>query len=776
MVTPDPRQEGYYVSFLYGQVDKSIFGRYDTEEYNYSCSRLENFLINETGGAQRRPGTIYMGEAKTVAGHPKKRLSLFKQTRNNVYVSEFGHQYVRFWNKNSTEKFGKITGTSNNNFEDGTHTIGTLANNGANSARILAGNNTVGWDVRNVFGNLAAQPLAAGATGTITAANNAVDSTTPYELITPYDDDILDEIDIKHFYMYLPDATSTGVSGNSWKIVNLLFHEDHAIRVIYRRGDYAWLEMADNTTGLLEYDRDHAGATIKTIQSVVTTTNNYLSAANQRPSCGEPFNGRMAVCGRNVEPLTIRLSRVDAPDAQETDTTTKSSQMDFGYHDDSEDVTIIAQDAIDLVLPQTRGAQVHWILEYEGLFAGLDDGIVAIESEGGWTAETIPSAKKITAVGTARIIAKVFNNSVYYVMRERKKIRELVFSQEKGGYLSKDLNLLSSHLFEGNVRGFDVQYEPAPTLWVWDDEGYVYALAETGGWSKHWFGYPVESLCVAPGDGEDEVWLCVIKNDVPIILKMAPRRWAHREEAVQSDFSVIFDNGDAVDITDMELDGSDHVVVTSLNSFSDGDIVKITGVLGMTEANNVFAVKDSSSSEFSLARVDDPLVYIDGDGWGTYESGGKARKAQKTLTGLDHLKTENVSVLADGGNYGEVEVESDGTLELETYYSYIIVGSRYRSVLETLPLKNYKNKRIYTYTLFMHDSLGGKVGEDEDHLSTVYPTGRLILDELPELINEPVKRNFQGSHGIKSSLLVVQDYPLPFNLDSIAVEYVQGAS
>lgn len=58
------------------------------------------------------------------------------------------------------------------------------------------------------------------------------------------------------------------------------------------------------------------------------------------------------------------------------------------------------------------------------------------------------------------------------------------------------------------------------------------------------------------------------------------------------------------------------VVTAASHGLVDGDVVKITGVVGMTEVNNgVFAVEYVSGTQFKL-------VDTDSSGYGTYTSGG----------------------------------------------------------------------------------------------------------------------------------------------------------
>lgn len=67
---------------------------------------------------------------------------------------------------------------------------------------------------------------------------------------------------------------------------------------------------------------------------------------------------------------------------------------------------------------------------------------------------------------------------------------------------------------------------------------------------------------------------------------------------------------------------ADPPVVTSAgHGLVDGDVVKITGVLGMTELNDeVFIVQNKTNDTFELADVT-------GAGYGAYTSGGEIQKA-----------------------------------------------------------------------------------------------------------------------------------------------------
>jgi hypothetical protein len=83
------------LSFNAGELSPFLVSRTDIQKYESGCKLLENFIILPYGGVIRRPGTIYMGEAK-YADKPCRLIGFnFSVTTN--FILEFGHLYIRFW-------------------------------------------------------------------------------------------------------------------------------------------------------------------------------------------------------------------------------------------------------------------------------------------------------------------------------------------------------------------------------------------------------------------------------------------------------------------------------------------------------------------------------------------------------------------------------------------------------------------------------------------------------------------------------------------------------
>jgi hypothetical protein len=85
-----------------------------------------------------------------------------------------------------------------------------------------------------------------------------------------------------------------------------------------------------------------------------------------------------------------------------------------------------------------------------------------------------------------------------------------------------------------------------------------------------------------------------------------------------------------VSITAITAANPPVVTTSAAHGYTNGDVVKITGVVGMQQVNNrAFVVAAASGSNFSLKGVD-------GTGYTTYVSGGSAAKA--TLSSIGEVR------------------------------------------------------------------------------------------------------------------------------------------
>jgi len=90
-------------NFVSGEISPKLAGRIDLPQYITGCRTLVNFLVNRTGGIERRPGTYY------VAGTPsnnKARLIPFQNKEGTNYVLEFTNVLLRVYKNGAIVESG----------------------------------------------------------------------------------------------------------------------------------------------------------------------------------------------------------------------------------------------------------------------------------------------------------------------------------------------------------------------------------------------------------------------------------------------------------------------------------------------------------------------------------------------------------------------------------------------------------------------------------------------------------------------------------------------
>ena len=83
-------------NFTGGEWSPRADARIDIDKYNNSANIIQNFLINQVGGAFFRPGTVFANTAANSAAG-KICLQSFIYSSSQAYIIEAGNQYFRFY-------------------------------------------------------------------------------------------------------------------------------------------------------------------------------------------------------------------------------------------------------------------------------------------------------------------------------------------------------------------------------------------------------------------------------------------------------------------------------------------------------------------------------------------------------------------------------------------------------------------------------------------------------------------------------------------------------
>ena len=790
------RDTPIWTNFTAGELSPHLEGRVDLSKYYNGVYRLENFTIKPHGPAVRRPGTRYIAETKDSS--KVSRLIPFIFSVGQAYVLEFGNGYVRFfYDQGQLSVADTDAAVTNGTFDSGI-TGWTDRSTGAASIAYNAG--------------LQAMNLV-GAVGETSHAEQAVNHTSA------------EVVHVVAFEVVAgPVKLRIGTTSTGAEIIN-----DEVYQTGYHIREFT--PPAANTTFYLQFlHTDNATRTVDNISlldnQVLELTSPYtdseIDAVKYAQSADIMYLAHQSYLPRKLSRLghsSWSLAEVQFT-AQPAEWTGSNYPGAVGFFEqrcwyggtpnepqtlwgsvsgDYEDMTIgtAADDALVYTMAADQINAIQWILAHQRLVIGTSGAV--------WTAGARSSLEAITPTnvrferdigsGVSSVQGRLIEGAVLAIDRHSKKLRKFAYSEESGGYMSIDLTLLAEHITESGIKEFDFAAEPDNTLWLIRNDGVMmsdvyYPAEDVIGWARQITAGEFESEAVIPGDGRDEVWLIVnrtINGSTKRYVELLEAQWdGDQEDCFFVDCGLTLDSP----VTITGVTSADPVVVTApSHGFSNGDRVRITGVVGADPASGetdlgealnrkYFLVADKATHTFELTDLSGND--IDGSDYSAYVSGGEVRKCVSSVSGLDHLEGETVQILGDGAVLPPATVSSGtvllGTASKPQYASIVHVGLGYESILETMRINAGASrtaqghlKRIVSVIVRFYQTVGGKMGTSEETVD-VYPARQdadLMDHYVPALTGDSNPFCPEGGWERDGRLVIKQDLPLPMTIIAI---------
>lgn len=227
-----------------------------------------------------------------------------------------------------------------------------------------------------------------------------------------------------------------------------------------------------------------------------------FGARNGYPSFCNLHQGRLWFGGTAGQPTTLFGSSVD-----------DYRNFRVGSNDD---------DALHVTIATSDQSRICWICPARSLLVGTSSSEWTLSTASG-SAITASSAlfSRQSSVGSDRLGAHGVENTVFYVQRGGKRLREISYKLEADGFTSTDTSLLAEHLFASGVREWTVQKGSNTQLWVLMENGLLAVLTtnaeqQVTAWQRVVFpGREVlhVSALSSLDSHEDELWL-VLRNAV----------------------------------------------------------------------------------------------------------------------------------------------------------------------------------------------------------------------------------------------------------------------
>jgi len=301
---------------------------------------------------------------------------------------------------------------------------------------------------------------------------------------------------------------------------------------------------------------------------------------------------------------------------------------------------------------------IRWLASKDYLIIGTS-GSVGIWGERGEAVKfTSPAYQEQTNVGSAAIMPALASESLLYVERGNRNIREFSYSLQHDKYLSPDLTLLSEDITNSGIKDVAFQYRPQPILWCVLNNGDIATLTydaqqQVIGWAKQTTDGDFESVCRIPGiEFEDEIWVIVNRtidgNDYKYVERFAPRDWGTDTNDCWFVDSGLSYTGSEVN----DFNGLDHLIGENIYILGDGvfepnEVVDANGEIIIDRAAaRVTAGLPYTSKYESLPLVIDPQdkamqKHVQALDFDFYKTGYCKYGDSATLDDLTYINFEN---------------------------------------------------------------------------------------------------------------------------------------
>ena len=684
-----PRSAPIQTNFTAGELSPRLEGRVDIQKYANGCKTLENMIVLKHGPASRRGGFYFANEVKDSS--KKTRILPFEFSATQAYILEFGDQYIRFY-----KNYGQI---KSGPFDD---VFAAAFNIGA------AYEITTPYLEDELFDLVITQSA-----DVLYVAHQSHEPRTLSRLgdtswtldIIQFLDGPYDSVNATSTTLGLSATSGTGITVTASAVAGindgdgfLSTDVGRLIRFEDAANDWTYLEItarADTTHVTADFIGPNASAT--TAQTGWRL--GLFSETTGYPSVVTFFEQRLVWASTTSRPQSMFFSvSADYYNHAPTDN-------DGLVLDDSGFVYTIATDQVNTI---------RWLRAGKVLSAGTAGGEFIV-SQGDQNSPLSPTNTRVvrqTTFGSAAVTPPQVGNSVLFLQRANRKIREYVYQFETDAYTAPDLAILSEHITEGGIIDMAYQQEPDSIVWLVRTDGVLVGMTyeraqDVVGWHRHIIGgadAKVESVAVIPNTtgSRDDLW-AVIQRTI---------------------------NGQSVRYIEYMTPGlpevpANTIAATYLDSMLTYDGSSVTSVFGLDHLEGQTVSVLANGAAHPDRVVSSGLITLNN----SYET---------VHVGLPYTSTLQTMRIESGAK--------DGTAQ-------------------------GKKKRISRVTYRLYDTLGLKHGPSASRLDIIpFRSSADDMDEPPALFTGDKEVEFPRNWDTDGYVFLVQDQPLPFTILAIMPE------
>lgn len=360
------------------------------------------------------------------------------------------------------------------------------------------------------------------------------------------------------------------------------------------------------------------------VNATVLKTLGFATATNAwSEGSWSDFRGWPAVCRFYQD----RLCFANTPSEPMTGWITQTGN----YYSFLRHSTLLATDGITFNIPSRQLNAINGLLAFDRLILFTSGSIWSIgppEGSAFTPNDPAPSLKVEEYVGSQGINPAVVGSEAIYVQANGKVIRNIGYEFSSNRFTGSDLNVLSRHLIENwEITDIAYQRDPDSIVWMVRSDGVLIGMTymkeqEVVAWHRHDsidedeenFQGIVESICVVPSDGFDELWMVVQRNGGRYIERMVLRlessdgcggiQEVRLEDQIFMHSAVTY-SPTTIDIASIEVLSDGTVRITALaHGLAEDTIIRLDGIVGMEDLNgNAYKVGEITTDTFKLFEV-----------------------------------------------------------------------------------------------------------------------------------------------------------------------------
>ena len=521
-------------NFSAGEWSPLLKGRVDLDKYSNAAETLNNIFILPQGGAQRRGGSKYVADPKAEC-----RLVKFEFSVSDSYVLEFSNLNIRIYKNQAVVLTGGVpvdvvspyllADIPDLHFTQSADTL-YIVHKDHEPAKLTRTSDTA-WTLTDI--TFSPPPFVPQNDTAITIVVSAVTGvgitlTASTAIFTSADVDTVFQLkeilaarfflwrtsiaitsgDYRYFGNNLYKASSTATTGADAPVHSEGTESDGAVDWDFVNSGFGWAKVTAFTSTTILV------ATVITEIPPGYLTPGYTKWAREQwtsidgfPSTTAFFEERLWFAGSPAHPQRLWAS----------------------ISGDFENFTVgsLADDSLEYTISSDQVNAIRWISPGKVLAVGTAGGEFILSASADNEAVTPTNIRIVreSNYGSFTIQPVRPSNTVLFLQRSARKLRELQYSFELDSYESPELSLLAEHIIDAGVINMSLQQDPQQIIHMVRSDGKLVSFTylkeqEVNAWALQKIGGVsdsagadaiIESIAILPAENtiQDEIWLSV---------------------------------------------------------------------------------------------------------------------------------------------------------------------------------------------------------------------------------------------------------------------------